>query len=60
MPGEDEKNTHSVDITEDMTAQDVMNKILEILEYTYCSKSKPIGKQARPQQRQNCIYCNVV
>ena len=31
-PGADEKNTYNVDITEDMTTKDVMEKVLEILD----------------------------
>ena len=30
-PGEDEKNTYNIDITEEMTKKDVLDKVLEIL-----------------------------
>ena len=32
LPGEDEDNTYNVDITEHMTAKDVLNQVLEVLE----------------------------
>merc|ERR1712183_817564 len=36
-PGEGEKNVHNINITEDMTKDDVMNKVLEILDHV-CAK----------------------
>ena len=34
-PGDGEKNTYNIDISEDMTPNDVMNKVLEILDKHY-------------------------